>query len=93
MVDEKKYPYIGATLTSEERLSLCAVVDKYLDVILDELSPGGAKVEPMRINMKPEWNRDKLQPIRRYAPTVEAALQYELDAQLKAGIVEPSLAL
>ena len=59
----------------------------------DEFIPGGAKVEPMTIIMNADWNMDKLQPMRRYAPTIEAALQYELKSQLDAGIVEESLAI
>ena len=88
----QKYPHIGTNLTTEEKAAVCAVVDQYIHVFSDELVPGGAKVEPMTIKMSPEWNAEKLQPMRRYAPAVEAAMQYELEAQVKLGIVEPSQA-
>ena len=84
----QKYPTIGLALIDKEKLVIADLIGKFNDVFLEVLVPGGAKVETMNIIMKPEWNMDKLQPTRRYAPAVEAALQYELQAQLDAGIVE-----
>ena len=86
-------PTIGSDLKQEEKLVITDFITKYNDVFLDELVPGGAKVELMNIIMKTEWNMDKLKTMRRYAPVVEAALQYELQAQLNAGIIEESGAI
>ena len=44
----------------------------------------------MTVEMKPEWNPSKLQPMRKYAPAVAAAMEQELEEQIREGIVEPS---
>ena len=56
------------------------LVNECVSVFSNDLVPGAAKVEPMIIKMRTDWNPDKLQPIRRYDPAVGEALQHELNA-------------
>jgi hypothetical protein len=87
----KEVPNIGDGIFREgEKIELNRILVEYANVFDEEIVPGGAKVEPMRINMSEEWNPDKLLPIRHYSPTVEAAMQFELQKQLADGIVEAS---
>ena len=42
--------------------------------------------------MKEEWSTARLQPMRKYTPAVQAALDFELERYPSYGIVEPSSA-
>ena len=86
-------PKVGEVLPVEEAAEVRRLVEEFQDVFSRKLQDGGASVEPMQIQMTPEWDADKLQPFRKYAPAVAAAMGMELEAQLAAGIVEPSQAL
>ena len=70
-------PEVGSVFTPEEAALVHKTLSEYADVFDPALVPGGARVEPMQVRMKPEWEPEKLQPMRRYAPAVQAAIDKE----------------
>ena len=94
-VDESKsidIPVAGDALDNNQKLVINNIIQEYAEVFEETIMAGGAKVPPMRIEMKEEWNTAKRQPLRKCAPAVQAAMDFELERQLRDGIVEPSLA-
>lgn len=83
-------PIIGEGLNQQQKLEVEALLQEFADVFSPELVPGGALVEPMHINTRPEWEPPSVAPPRKYAPAVQAAIEKELEEQLALGIVEPS---
>jgi hypothetical protein len=83
-------PEVGSVFMPEEALLVRRTLQDYAEVFDPVLVPGGARVEPMHVQMKPEWEPARLQPMRKYAPAVQAAIEKELQGQLELGIVEPS---
>ena len=83
-------PITGDTLTTDQKLVVNNILQTYAEVFEETVVAGGANVEPMRIEMKGEWSSAKLQPMRKYTPAVQAVMEFELEKQLREGIVEPS---
>jgi hypothetical protein len=74
-------PKIGEVFTPEERVEVEALLLEFKEVFDEELPRGGADVEPLHIQMVEGWTPDNLQPARRYAPLVQAAMNAELETQ------------
>ena len=75
-------------LTDEESTAVNELLKEFDDV-LQEKPVGSARVEPMRVTMKPEWKSPPMGPPRRYAPKVQEAINFDLQKQLDKGIVIP----
>ena len=80
----------GDELNNDQKVVVQNILQIYAEVFEETIVAGGANVEPMRIEMKVEWSSTKLQPMRKYTPSVQAAMEIELEKQLKDGMVEPS---
>ena len=83
-------PEVSEDLADEDREAIARVLEEFREVFSLNLRPGGALVEPMRIKMVEGWEPPKRQPIRQYSPAVTAAIEQELEEQLRAGTLEPS---
>lgn len=83
-------PEVSVTLSGEDRQAILAILNKYAPVFNKQLLPGGALVEPMRIEMTPGWAHPPRRAPRKYSPAVMAAIRIEVEEQLAAGILEPS---
>ena len=81
---------VGEALSALQQAEVRAVLLEHRSIFEAQLLPGGAHVEPMTVEMREGWNPNQLQPMRRYAPAVAAAMQEELEAQIKGGVVELS---
>lgn len=86
-------PHLSILLSGEDHHAIYAILEKYAAVFNKQLLPGGARVEPMRIEMEPGWTHPPRRPPRKYSPAVMAAIQSEVEEQLAAGILEPSDAI
>ena len=75
-------------LTPEEQRVIDELLQEYSDVF-EEKPVGSANVRPMKIEMKPDWKPPPMGPPRRYAPKVQAAIDFDLQKLLDKGIVSP----
>ena len=81
----KVIPIAGDALNNDQKVVVTNILQIYAEVFEETIVAGGANVE-----MKEEWSSAKLQPMRQYTPSGQAAMQFEWEKQLKDGIVEPS---
>lgn len=83
---DSAFPMIGPTRL---RPQLEELVSEYEDLFQDKLSPEGAAVEPMSLELKPGESPTPIPP-RRISPATREAINVEVQALLAAGIVRPS---
>lgn len=74
--------------TPDEQKKVDELLEEFKDVF-EEKPVGTAMVEPIEIEMKPDWRPPPMGPPRRYAPKVQAAIDLDLNKQLEKGIVSP----
>ena len=76
-------PVVSLDLVEEDRLVIANVLEEFRGVFSPDLRPGGALVEPRRIEMVDGWEPPKRQPIRQYSPAVTAEIEQELEELLQ----------
>ena len=83
-------PTVSVHLPPDERRAISDILEEFRDVFNPELLVGGARIEPMEVNMVPGWEPPKRQLRRKYSPAITAAIQQELDELLRDSILVPS---